>query len=125
MASLSCQYNRWQNAKQYNITLGIYLNQQIGNIKEYLKSYGVDIDVDFYANSDIYNVDDITASENFSLYKVGTSGEMYLVREVDGPHYYYVTDDKDDNRIIVSSWGDRYILDDTNTNWTSKLVLKK
>lgn len=39
-----------------------------------------------------------------------------------GSHYLYITDD---GKIVVSSWGKKFYLDDSNALWSQKILLKK
>lgn len=42
-----------------------------------------------------------------------------------GSHYLYITDITDDGKIVVSSWGKKFYLDDSNALWSQKILLKK
>ena len=118
-------YDKWQNSKDLNISAGILLDYYFGNFNRFLAHYKLDFKILFYEDGfDKYNLDDIVASENFSLYKMSISGNKYSINDKVGSHYMYVSEITKDGT-IVSSWGDRYVFDNKKAYWTSKLVLKK
>lgn len=71
-----------------------------------------------------YQEGDIVACNNFSLYKVDENGEVTLAIDHVLSHYIYVSGFTEDSKVIVSSWGNKYIFNDENSSWVYKLTLK-
>jgi hypothetical protein len=42
-----------------------------------------------------------------------------------GSHYLYITNITDDGKIVVSSWGKKFYLDDSNALWSQKNIIKE
>ena len=117
-------YNKWKQAENNYYSLGIVLEEGFGYIKEYLKQYGINAETSVQMESDNnYEAGNIIASVNFDLYKKDNIGK-YSERNDVNAHYLYVVGVDKKGRVIVSSWGDRFIFDDDDAYQTSKLVLK-
>lgn len=71
-----------------------------------------------------FDVDDIVASKYFMLYKEDENGEITYQKKNLGAHYVYITGVTDDNRLIISSWGEKYIFDPQNAKLNVKILLK-
>ena len=103
---------------------GIPLNTTFGNLVKYLKQYGINIKCQLIKDSKKAKIDDIIASEDYSL----SEERLYGIEEYDysntGPHYMYITGITDDGKIIVSSWGDMYTFDDQEAKWTTRINIK-
>lgn len=136
------EYHKWKktnstyknNIKKYqekikkipdiNRGYGLPLEITLGNLVKYLKQYGINIKVTLTNNSHNSKIDEIIASENYTLYEESFYGlEKYDYRDT-GPHYLYITNITNDGKIIVSSWGDMYIFDNKKSLWTTKVNIK-
>ena len=60
---------------------------------------------------------------SYKLYENDKNGSVYRVEDVD-LHYVYISEIKDDGMILVSSWGNMYIFDNSDAIRTEKVVLK-
>ncbi len=119
-------YNKWQNAKDKykDGDFSLPLTTTLGHVKEFLKKYGIKCQVNLQMKSNgKYNIGDIIFSDGFTLYKEN-NGKKYSTIENIESHSLYVAEIDEEGRIIVSSWGSRYIFDNSKAKWTSKLVLK-
>ena len=85
--------------------------------------YNIDVNVVLELNKK-YQEGDIVEYNNFSLYKVDENGEVTLSIDHVLSHYIYVSGFTEDGKVIVSSWGNKYIFDDENSSWIYKLTLK-
>ena len=109
---------KWENSENLDVCFGVILDNVFGYISPFLKEHNIKEKTKFYRNSKReYNVDDIVASENFTL-----CNEYFSGRGIN-PHYMYVTDVLEDGQVVVSSCGDKYFLDESESTWSSKLVL--
>ena len=118
-------YNNWQNAKNRNYEFGLELSDTLGNVQAFMRQYGINLEVIFqYSSNGRYKVGDIIASEGFSLYKEEQNGNKYAINDNVNSHYVYVVDILENDKVIVSSWDDRYVFDDKEALWLSKLVLR-
>ena len=52
------------------------------------------------------------------------NGEIYELQEQIDSHYVFVSEITDDGKIIVSSWGEKYVFENSKANWTSKTLIK-
>lgn len=119
-------YDRWKNAEEIkDFELGVPLDVMFGNVPYFLKRYNINTATTFYEETDgLYDVDDIVASDKFNLYKTEESASNMMINTNVNSHYIYVTDVTDDGKVIVSSWGNKYIFDDSNAEWSSKILIK-
>ena len=116
---------KWINAKNIHLDFGILLDASFGYLYQYLMSYGVNFSqCTCIDEPNTFSMDDIIACDNFMLYKVDKNNEKYDVNDGIKSHYVYVTKITKDNKIIVSSWGQKYIFDNQDANWTSKVLIK-
>ena len=105
-----------------NVSFHLPLDKKFGYFKEFLEQYGIIINTSVKAYAKDFNIDDIVASGGTTLHQIDEDGN--IIAEVDiASHYFYVTDITDDGKIIVSSWGNMYIFDNKDADWTSKVVL--
>ena len=49
--------------------------------------------------------------------------EIYSQSDDVGAHYMYVVNTSDE-KIIVSSWGEKYVFDDNNADWVTSINVK-
>ena len=102
--------------------MGIILDGRFGCLYVYLGRYGIILDTDYMENKDLEE-NDILAFDKVVLYRINKDGEVFDETDYEGWHYSYVTSLSDD-QIIVSSWGDKYIVDNSNSSETSFIRLK-
>ncbi len=119
-------YEKWMNANNSYVNLGIELDSTFGNLSEYLSLYGIDnTKVRIEYNPSTYAIGDIVACKNFRLYKIDENNKIYDGIDNVDAHYVFVTNILDDGKIMVSSWGDQYIFDNSQATWTEKILIKK
>ena len=109
--------------KSNNINLGIQQDDSFGYLKDYLNRFGIDCNIKYSKNITDYNVGDIIASENFDLYQMNPYGIIVSKNSNIGLHYLYITDTGNES-VIVSSWGNKYVLDNSNATNVSKVLIK-
>ena len=100
---------KWEKAKDEDINLGIALTSNFGNLHKYLKQYGVKSSAKYSQNTKKLATDDIIAAEDLVLYALNGSGTITNEQNTSS-HYVYVVGFDSDGNLIVSSWGERYIL---------------
>ena len=113
-------YDIWNTASSDYINMGVPLDASFGCFYAFLSEHGINIDSSYSNFVEIYDIGDIIASENFTLKDINSDN----IYENPSSHYLYITGLTNDGKIIVSSWGKKYIFDDTNANWTAKVKLK-
>lgn len=92
-------------------------SDNLGHIKEFLDSYGIETTIDIkYTDENIKN-GDIIGSSNFILYKEDENGKKYIIRDDVKNHGVYVVS-IENGKIIVSSWGEKYIYDGKDSEST-------
>ena len=111
------------SAETVDIYFGVEATEAFGNIIGFLADRGVKITTDLEYTLGKPNVDEIIASDKFTLYHTNDHGNVFNSDKID-LHYVYITDIKDDGTIIVSSWGEMFIFDGTNAEGTKKIILK-
>ena len=111
---------KWENAKDEDISLGIALTSNFGNLHKYLKQYGITSSARYNQNTKKLATDDIIAGENLVLYALNGSGTVTHEQNT-GLHYVYVVGFDNDGNLIVSSWGERYILDNYKSTRISQI----
>ena len=109
---------------EINTDYGIKLNVDFGYIIEFLKEYGIDVDVNVLEGLAGSNIDDIVAVDDFKLYVVNQDGTIQRTIEKDDPHYVSITGQTEDGQFICSSWGYPYVLDD-NCSWASRVLINE
>lgn len=118
-------YDEWKNSDIELPPLALPFDESFGKIKEYLSTYNITASTIFNLYIyDGYQVDNIIGSDKFALYFESEEGVRHLFKNNIKSHYVYVTDSSYDGKPIVSSRGEKYVFDDTNAEWTSKLTLK-
>ena len=118
-------YEKWRTAEDNYLDLSLALEAEYGHLKQYMKTFGVNIEVKYVSNARRkYNPGDILASEDFTLYNQNFSGTFTYADRNIGAHYFYVVGYDEEGRLVVSSWGNKYVFDDTEADWVSKIVLK-
>ena len=115
--------NKISSTKPVDVNLGITIEPKFGNIKSFLANYGVNINTKLKYSLGTPAVDEIIASDDFTLYEVDKNGSIHGGKNID-LHYVYISEINDDGNIIVSSWGKMYIFDDKNSESTQKIILK-
>ena len=101
--------DKWQNAKNEDVNIALPL-ANLGHIKEYLESYGIEVNINIQDGDEYIKPGDIVASSNFILYKENEYGKKYTVKDNINNHGVYVVA-IEDGKIIVSSWGEKYFYD--------------
>lgn len=117
-------YVQWINAKNKYYNFGIPLDECFGYFESYLKKNNIDVDIDCIKIVYNYNIDDIIASDNFTFYHYNENNELALYQSHIDNHYFYISEVTDDGLIICSSWGNRYIFDDKQSSYVSKILVK-
>lgn len=121
-------YNRWSNEPEPKINLGIELNASFGYLYVFLSAHHLDNSIMMVYTVKGYEVGDIVAAGGFHLYESEEQQENEDSFHSDltkvGDHYVYVTEITPDGKIIVSSWGERYIFDPTKATWKNKVLIK-
>ena len=116
------------NGKKNNIVkeinFGLPCDRTFGYLVEFLRSYGINSNINCNYSVSKYNIGDIIACEGFSLYQLNSEGNIVSQKDDVGLHYVYITDILDDGTIFVSSWGKKYIFDPTNALDISKVLVK-
>lgn len=110
-------FNNWLNSSNSYYNFGISIDANFGYLYVFLAEHGIVIDSKVVYETKEYVVDDIIASDSFDLYN-----EEETLSDVDS-HYIYVTE-VDNKTITVSSWGRKYVFDNSNANLTKKILLK-
>ena len=111
------------NSKDIKEWLGVPVDARFGYIYNYLAKFGVIIDSSITSGLGKPHKDNIVASSNFTLHELDEDNN--ICRSIPcGDHYIYITEVKNNGRIIVSSWGKKYILDNKSATWTDCITLK-
>jgi hypothetical protein len=100
---------KWEKAKRKDINLGIALTSNFGNLHKYLRQHGITSSARYSQNTKKLATDDIIAGEDLVLYALNSSGTV-MGEQNTGLHYVYVVGFDTDGNLIVSSWGEKYIL---------------
>ena len=75
------------------------------------------------SNFAIAKENDIVTSNFFDLYKEEENGNV-ISRKDDVPsHYLYVSEITEDGRFVVSSWGERFIYDNSDSGDNYCIIL--
>lgn len=98
---------------------GIPLIPSFGNLDKFLKQYGIKIKTSIENDSKSPNINDIIACENYELTEYGFK---YSYEEA--PHYMYIVDILEDNKMVVSSWGRKYILTNEKDFLNTRVKIK-
>lgn len=115
----------YSNAKDDPIDFTLELTEKFGYLKEFLKTYGVKISVKYYPYVfGKYQKGDIIASKDYKLYKMDYSGTVSKSDGNGGEHYMCFVGYDEYGNVLVSSGGERYILDTSNATYTRKVVIK-
>ena len=99
---------------------GVPFDETFGNLDKFLAQYGIKINGNIKNGSKKAKVDEIIKTEEYILFD---GKEDYDYSET-GPHYLYITDKTKDGKIVVSSWGDKYIFKDKNPSTTNTIGFK-
>ncbi len=89
-----------------------------------MMNYGIKVQFLLLDEPVKYNVGDIIACENFILYKEDYKGRKYGIMKNVNSHYMYVVEIGPNGKVIVSSYGEKYIFDERDATWTSKMTIK-
>ena len=115
---------RIANADDEDYNFGISLDDNFGFLYLYLRKHGVAISTSYSGRARNLKTDDIIASKKSTLYQIDGGGSVTYAYDV-GLHYVYVTYVEEDQTIIVSSWGCKYIFDNSDVSNTYKINVKK
>lgn len=113
-------YDKWTHAENNYVEVAIPLTASFGYFYAFLQQYGISSNITYKEIVTNFSVDDIVASDNFKLYKIEEEDVLENVRS----HYIYIVGVTEDNKTIVSSWGERYVFDNSHANWTEKILIK-
>ena len=113
-------FEKWKNASNEFVNLGIPTDASFGYLYAFLKRYRLDsiTEVEF---DNHYEENDIVASDGFNLYSEDEN--ISSVNDVKS-HYIYIVGTTEDGKLIVSSWGKKYIFDDQNASYTTRVQVK-
>ncbi len=115
-------YKLSESYKTVHHDLGIKGTASFGHINQFLKIHGVNVDVfAIYDYTDV-DLDDLLLPTNFKLYELDELGNYTTCKDVYS-HWVYVTDIKD-GKVYVSSWGNKYGIDTSESNYQDKVILK-
>ena len=113
----------YDNAKDvpYDISFDIIDTQR--KVKKFFEGYGITVDFNVEEVTDYgdFKPGDIICADNFDLYKED-NGERYSEVDDIKPHAVYVTE-VDCGRVIVSSWGQRFIFSGHGAKCVYKLSM--
>ena len=115
--------DKYYSTEKERVNLGINLDANFGYLYVYLAKYGIRVDSLYLDNDNDIVEDDILAFDNFTLYKVNQEGEISGEQKLNDWHYVYVVDN-DGEKIIVSSWGEKYYLDYSTSQYIGQILLK-
>ena len=92
-------------------------------VKKFFEDYGITVDFKVEEVTDYgdFKPGDIICADNFDLYKED-NGERYSEVDDIKPHAVYVTE-VDHGRVIVSSWGQRFIFSGHGAKCVYKLFM--
>ena len=110
-------FQDWVNSSNKYYNFGVSLDASFGYLYIYLREHGIFIDSQIINQAKDYDVDDIIACDDFEL-----SNDNESLYDVD-LHYVYVTD-VTNGTITVSSWGRKYVFDNSDATMTTKVLLK-
>ena len=114
---------KYKNAKNVYTNFGIKTDAAFGYLYIFLANHGIQINTSMRYGNKKSQEDDIIATNKFVLYQVNPSGSIGSPKEEKGEHYMYVTEVEDDGDVFVSSWGNMYLLDNSNATWTESVVI--
>jgi len=101
--------DKYKNSKRFYKNLGVTLDGAFGHLYIFLGNYGIKLDTSCDFDDYKFDSDDIVACDKSIMYPIYSDGEMGKSEEV-GLHYVYVVE-VDGKKVIVSSWGNKYLLD--------------
>ena len=104
---------KWEKANNLDVAISLS-DDNLGHIKEFLESYGIEADIDVNYTYEDIEPGDIIGSSNSVLYKENKYGEKYVIKDDIKNHGVYVVS-VENGKIIVSSWGEKYIYDGVDT----------
>lgn len=107
-----------ENARDKKADFVMSTDNKLGHIREFLGSFGIEPSIDPGASS--YGPGDIVVLDHCVVYKVDPTGGTYSKLEVKQPHSFNIVS-MSNGQTIVSTWGQRYTLDDSMSSW--KLVI--
>ncbi len=118
-------YEEWKNSnKDEEISLGVPCDPTFGYLKDYLKKYNINCNIKCNSYVHNYSVGDIVACSGFDLYQLDSNSNIIASKYDINLHYVYVTEVTQDGTIIVSSWGNKYILDIEGVKNIQKVLVK-
>lgn len=114
---------KYDKAKNIPYEVSFNLKQSLKPIQNFFAGYGITLELKTMEIKNINSIHpgDIICSDNFDLYKED-HGEKYSEKNDLQPHAVYVVS-VENGKIIVSSWGERFIFDDTDIEWIKKIVV--
>jgi hypothetical protein len=115
-------YKLSESSKTVHHDLAIKGTATYGYIKQFLANYGIKIDTFAVYDYTSVDLDDLLIPTNFKLYELDENGNYTTYQDIHS-HWVYVTDIKD-GKIYVSSWGNKYGIDTSESKYQDKVVLK-
>lgn len=109
-----------RTTKKIPVNMGIPVDARYGYLYVYLALRGVNIDCYYEDYVKKLEQDNIVACDRSILYKVKSNGEVEEGKDYNGWHYVYVTETGD--QIVVSSWGEKYILNNSVATDTDRII---
>ena len=123
-AKLTELSNIAKNSRSDYSNFGVYFDQAFGYFDGYLHKHGITVHCDIIPGFNNPKEGDIVASGGFTLTQVfedGSLGESktYEVRPNGyGDHYMFISEIDENGNIYVSSWGNKYLYDNSTTTWS-------
>lgn len=106
---LSEKYKKSPKKSDVYKNLGVTLDGSFGYLYILLANHGINLDIECDFDAKKFKPDDIVACDNSIMNQLFSNGEMGDPQNI-GLHYVYVVD-IDNGKVIVSSWGNKYLLD--------------
>ena len=120
-------YKRYYDEPTSKANFGIELDGRFGYLTTFLTYHFLNSSIIHSEDITKYSVGDIIAASGFHLYEKEEDAEMDAMKFLSskiGDHYMYVTEITSDGKIIVSSWGKKYIFDPTGASWVDKVTVE-
>lgn len=101
----------------------IPVDKNFGLLNEFLAQYGIEIKSSLKQYAKKFKVGDIIATGGTDLLQLDKDGNVIDKVNISS-HYIYVTEITNDGKIIVSSWGDRFLYNNKDADWASIISIQ-
>ena len=106
---LSDKYKNSPKKRDVYENLGVTLDGSFGYLYILLANHGINLDISCNFDAKSFAIDDIVACDNSIMNQLFSNGEVGDPQNI-GLHYVYVVG-VEKGKVIVSSWGNKYLLD--------------